>query len=92
MLPAQLTFPFLSRWRGVLRKHPGGQQMQKLGIAITRRCLHARSSAKIVQLASRFRSHVTLAHRVGASARVACCSDVTRGLGRKHDRARSRAS
>ena len=38
--------------------------MQKRDIAITNRLgLHARSSAKIVQLASRFRSHVTLAYR-----------------------------
>ena len=37
--------------------------MQKREIAINNRLgLHARSSAKIVQLASRFRSHVTLAY------------------------------
>ncbi len=37
--------------------------MQKREIAITNRLgVHARSSAKIVQLASRFRSTLTLAH------------------------------
>ena len=37
--------------------------MQKREIAVTNRLgLHARASAKVVQLASHFRSHVTLAY------------------------------